>query len=131
VKKVWADKWVKALRSGKYTQGRGRLKTTTGRHCCLGVLCDITGEGSWKKDPYSSRKIFVIGDVDSGDNIGAIDLPGAVQDLVGLKSDYGEFPDGRELEVKGKVVKSLAQANDKGATFKDIAKFIEKNWRRL
>lgn len=40
-------KWVKALRSGKYQQGRGALKrtllenNTTYEYCCLGVACDI------------------------------------------------------------------------------------------
>ena len=34
-------KWIKALRSGKYKQGQGRLKDfETGRYCCLGVLCE-------------------------------------------------------------------------------------------
>ena len=31
-------KWVEALRSGKYRQGRGQLQTA-GRYCCLGVAC--------------------------------------------------------------------------------------------
>lgn len=32
--------WVKALRSGKYVQAEGYLKTGGG-FCCLGVLCDL------------------------------------------------------------------------------------------
>jgi len=43
------DKWIKALKSGEYTQGFRRLITTeennsiSGKteHCCLGVLGDI------------------------------------------------------------------------------------------
>lgn len=35
--------WIKALRSGKYKQTRGRLKGDGG-FCCLGVLCDVLGE---------------------------------------------------------------------------------------
>lgn len=37
-------KWVAALRSGKYQQGRGQLKYNpdrVARYCCLGVLCAI------------------------------------------------------------------------------------------
>jgi len=34
-------KWIKALRSGKYKQGTGRLKTNDGGFCCLGVLSDL------------------------------------------------------------------------------------------
>lgn len=33
-------RWVKALRSGKYQQGRNQLMRST-RMCCMGVLCDI------------------------------------------------------------------------------------------
>lgn len=39
------EKWLAALRSGKYRQGTGYLKYQvndgTIRHCCLGVLCEI------------------------------------------------------------------------------------------
>lgn len=34
-------RWIAALRSGKYKQGQGRLKTGTGEYCCLGVACAI------------------------------------------------------------------------------------------
>ena len=34
------NSWTKALRSGKYSQARGRLKDHD-RHCCLGVLCEL------------------------------------------------------------------------------------------
>lgn len=35
------QKWVAALRSGNYRQGKGKLRTHDDRFCCLGVLCDI------------------------------------------------------------------------------------------
>lgn len=38
-------KWVKALRSGKYKQGRQKL-ARGGRYCCLGVLRKIAFHGS-------------------------------------------------------------------------------------
>lgn len=34
------QKWVDALRSGKYKQTQNQLKTTDG-YCCLGVYCEI------------------------------------------------------------------------------------------
>lgn len=40
--KELAVKWIEALRSGKYKQGRSRLKHS-GRYCCLGVLCEVAG----------------------------------------------------------------------------------------
>ena len=45
MKKEIADKWVEALRSGKYKQGKSALKKDDS-FCCLGVLCDIIGKGS-------------------------------------------------------------------------------------
>lgn len=35
-------KWVAALRSGKYEQGRQRLRNGDS-YCCLGVLCEVAG----------------------------------------------------------------------------------------
>ena len=40
-------KWVKALRSGKYTKTEGCLKRFDGTYCALGILCDISGLGYW------------------------------------------------------------------------------------
>ena len=34
-------RWVEALRSGNYEQGKGRLKSLTGQYCCLGVYCEL------------------------------------------------------------------------------------------
>ncbi len=34
------DRWVKALMSGKYAQGKGAL-CRDGKYCCLGVLREI------------------------------------------------------------------------------------------
>ena len=34
-------RWIAALRSGEYTQGRYSLKTKEGHYCCLGVLCMV------------------------------------------------------------------------------------------
>ena len=34
------QKWIDALRSGKYEQGSEKLRGANG-YCCLGVLCDI------------------------------------------------------------------------------------------
>jgi len=53
-------KWLKALRSGHYKQGRGQLCTSPKpgkfRYCCLGVLAQIDGKlksttlGGWRKE---------------------------------------------------------------------------------
>jgi hypothetical protein len=38
---VVKEKWITALKSGKYQQGRGQLRSFNDKFCCLGVLCDI------------------------------------------------------------------------------------------
>lgn len=42
-------KWLAALRSGKYKQGRNALRPTDDRFCCLGVLCDVVAPKKWDK----------------------------------------------------------------------------------
>src|SRR5688572_17403992 len=38
------EKWVKALRSGEFKQGEGKLHDSDNdTYCCLGVLCKIQG----------------------------------------------------------------------------------------
>lgn len=44
--------WIEALESGRYTQGRGTLRSVKNEFCCIGVLADLAvkkGLGSWKK----------------------------------------------------------------------------------
>ena len=45
--KALKAKWLEALRSGRYKQGKFRLRNNRDEFCCLGVLCDISGEGEW------------------------------------------------------------------------------------
>ena len=42
--------WVKALRSGKYTQGQDCLRGKDDKFCCLGVLCDLTSRKKWDEE---------------------------------------------------------------------------------
>lgn len=35
------DKWLNALKSGEFTQGKGKLRDDNGNYCCLGVLSVI------------------------------------------------------------------------------------------
>jgi hypothetical protein len=47
------DRWVEALRSGKYEQGKGQLKTAGGAFCCLGLFCELEGfdlAAPWKDE---------------------------------------------------------------------------------
>jgi hypothetical protein len=41
-------KWLEALRSGKYKQGRQGLRKVDS-FCCLGVLCDLLNPNGWRQ----------------------------------------------------------------------------------
>lgn len=55
--------WLKALRSGEYTQCRAMLKDTEDNFCCLGVLTDLyrknQKKGKWVKDIDGSFDFFI------------------------------------------------------------------------
>jgi hypothetical protein len=52
--KALKAKWLEALRSGRYKQGQRKLRNQEDEFCCLGVLCDISGQGQWRQGDNSS-----------------------------------------------------------------------------
>jgi hypothetical protein len=102
MKKEWADKWAKALRSGKYKQGFGKLyNKDTKRYCCLGVLCKLTKNRMTGPKEYLSQKVM---------------------DQTGMPSKQGSvYPCGY----------NLSGLNDTGMSFNMIADIIEKEWENL
>ena len=72
--------WVDALRSGKYSQGRGSLHYEDS-YCCLGVLCDVSGLGYWG-DYSENIKAYI---TDSGYHTGV--PPNEVFDWIGIATD--------------------------------------------
>jgi len=113
------QQWVTALRSGEYTQAYHNLRTEEG-FCCLGVLCDLyskdTGDSSteWEVNHTADLKPIPFY---SFLNEGSF-LPIAVKQWAGLDKASPEVVDtvGRE---------ELAQLNDTGYTFAQIAQLIE------
>ena len=128
MKKKVMEKWVKALRSGRYKQGRHALKYKTKagvvRHCCLGVLCDLyQKEHKVKlrtdlnpgKDELKSCKVFLFDDNEAG-------LPDQVMKWSGISSDDG---------VLYMDTQTLASMNDYGSDFNKIADIIEEEYKEL
>lgn len=98
------QEWIEALLSGKYAQGKGKLRDRHNQFCCLGVGCDVSKLTKWKLPnyPYPDRYIYL--------NIGAV-LPPRVEEYFG-------FSNGNPV-VCGE---SLAVWNDSfSATFEEIA----------
>ena len=105
-----AKLWVAALRSGKYKQGRGRLRRGDS-FCCLGVLCDLSKLSEWKSGGYYG----------SADEARAMHPPVSVLEWAGLRSESGKF--GRRHY--------LSNMNDERFTFAAIADTIEANVEKL
>ena len=105
-------KWLEALRSGKYKQGRMALRTIQDEFCCLGVLCDIVAPDAWSKRlPNSDHYIHM----NNGGGIPSFNLyPEYAPDFAPNKHGQGR------LGV-------LVNMNDSGKTFAEIADYIEEN----
>jgi hypothetical protein len=103
-------KWVDALRSGKYEQANENLREA-GHFCALGVACDISGLGEWDDNDY-----YFIDDEHKSDE----ELPPPVQEWLGLTDNpLVDLPaDGR----------NIAELNDDGYKFEEIADIIEKEF---
>lgn len=105
-------KWVEALRSGKFRQGDGalaRLKNKRYEYCCLGVACAI--------QPTIERTQQAQEGVYESVTYGLFDgeqyyLSEAQRKAIGLDYHAGQ---------------ALATMNDDGATFAQIADWIEAN----
>jgi hypothetical protein len=101
MKKALKAKWVAALRSGKFTQGTGEMRSTNSdggySYCCLGVLCAISPAVA-KYVPGYWTENGVLG-------------PTACA--------YAGFDEDVQWELAGR--------NDTGNSFKRIATYIEKH----
>lgn len=99
------QKWIDALRSGKYKQGIGDLRVALHGHyefCCLGVLADVAG-ADWRNG-----------------------MLGACE--VGAKDEAYLSPDVETLVgISYETQKTLAQMNDSDVGFGEIADYIEAN----
>lgn len=112
--KKFKAKWIKALRSGKFTQGKSELRSeyyddesnVKIQHCCLGVACEIVGYKDIDGKPFITKDEFL----------------STTKDIPSLLKGSG---------IKGekeynKLVGKLATMNDKGKSFNYIASYIER-----
>lgn len=111
MKEAIKRKWVKALRSGRYKQGSSALKNDKGEFCCLGVLCNVM-RVKWRENDW-------------GDFIPHIEGKPVGQTM----SPAGYLGNGllRKVGMANSTQQKLAEMNDHGSTFKEIADFIQKH----
>ncbi len=120
MKKEVMEKWVAALRSGKYPQTKAALRTEKG-FCCLGVLCDLSGLAEFTPRERGNLSTY----------LGAASiLPPEVQAWAGMNGSDGWVRVVHEDNREGDW--SLAGLNDAGhLDFNGIADLIEEQYERL
>lgn len=151
MKKRVLTKWLKALRSGKYKQGRGALcqisKKGTKSFCCLGVLCDLYNKeqkrnkkkgldiqkldrDGWMVGNLSSNPAFVLSYNDCDGT-----LPNQVVKWAGFREENydGEFNDATlpELITLNDGSSGKVGNGTRARSFKQIADIVEKNHHLL
>lgn len=85
-------RWINALRSGEYKQGRSHLQDVNGNYCCLGVACEVDDELMFARDSEGRLKGKALSDVVLGDS-----FPRSYADYIGLRSALG-VPDTKNLD---------------------------------
>lgn len=121
------QKWIDALRSGKYEQGSEKLRSVSG-YCCLGVLCDLYAQEHNTEWRFRDNKETTLQLMDYWYYEGESEfLPESVMNWAGLelncpvvKIDVEEDDEEPWFYREG-----LADLNDSGYTFNDLSKLIE------
>lgn len=100
-------KWITALRSGDYEQGESVLKVPKNQqYCCLGVACVVAGVRSC--------------------DISDKGLPSQLS--AKLQAKLPPFFRSNEEDGDHEGLVALADMNDSGKTFAEIADYIEDNF---
>lgn len=81
------QRWVKALRSGKYKQGKGVLCDKDRNTCCLGVLTDLYIKSKNRTRKRKLKWKWLASEGGFAIHGEACVLPGKVQEWAGLSSD--------------------------------------------
>ena len=100
MKRAIKVKWIEALRSRKYRQGKGCL-LWSGGYCCLGVLCHVVDPKMKFWEPSSGK------------------LPRKIATMCSCKCDPSV------VVASSGVRTTLSLLNDEGTSFKKIANLIE------
>ena len=113
-----AKRWVEALRSGEYPQGRNELRSSNNHYCVMGVLCDVVKDDlglKWIK--VNSRRW----DIDGNDFYPSFN----VLEFAGIRFDEDDSEDNVP------AIEALIKYNDDGLGFDGLADVIEEFWEKL
>lgn len=136
--------WVEALRSGKFKQTRGKLRSRNAAYCCLGVVCELAEMPKVYRGQeyvYGDAEVLAIDPADLGWNDDTPDrfwerfsptgLPLAGQEWLGVSSDSPRLAEPVVVKVYDDGTESteasLIELNDTYEwTFAQIADAVEK-----
>jgi len=105
--KAFKKKWVAALRSGKYKQGKHRLKQTDIKgdsYCCLGVACEIANSKNIQGN-------YIVGNISKNNNIPKLIKGNSENSIVAKLTQLND----------GEI-----SSGDNSKSFKYIASYIER-----
>lgn len=112
------EAWIKALRSGKYKQGKGALREGN-LFCCLGVACEIA---QLPRANFLCSTTYYCSDV-------------VAKKMIRISAEFapeysaGNLPRSfaKDIGISSKAEGKLMNMNDNGKSFKEIADWIEEN----
>ena len=121
------QKWIDALRSGKYEQGSEKLRTVSG-YCCLGVLCDLYAQEhntEWEfrgneETNLQPKDYWYFEDQSEFVPESVMDWAGFTENCPVVKIDVEEDDEDSWFYHEG-----LADLNDSGYTFNELSKLIQ------
>lgn len=108
----FAEKWITALRSGDYEQGKSALKSEN-KYCCLGVACAINGFTELGKAQFIAPN-----------NTFGITANNGTKDINKIIKSIPKLLIGNE---KNHFVELVTDMNDNDKSFEEIADWIEQN----
>lgn len=122
--------WCRRLRSGQYTQGTGCLANTDGEHCCLGVASEMAFEaGIVRRSVIGARIYFKNLDAGENDTGASSYLPyHAAKWMAADDTDGISAQTNPHITDSSGVTIYLANLNDDGFTFEQIAEIIEEHF---
>lgn len=104
MKPEFKKSWVDALRSGRYQQGQEALRSGKHTFCCLGVLCDLVDQDQWGSH-HEGAWYF------------------KYEEIYGMPDDVTFIATG----ISREEAQELADMNDGGTGFSEIANYIEEH----
>lgn len=112
-------KWVDALRSGEYYQGRDQLRSRQDTYCCLGVACEVAMRNNVELE-------VTYYDYEYRYNNERYGLPCPVLDWLGLDVRDNNPVVGTDTDET--TIRAMNANDDLGLSFAEIAVLLERRY---